>query len=327
MTNTKKPAHIAWETMRKNNSLNERYGLEKNTLTLKKIKDYLDNNPSSELISIILNNLNHEISFIAKKAGRTESTIKKFLLSAIQSVILGRPSIGKEKIKIKELIAFSTPKPKGKPGRPKVKEIPKIFTSSGKNVVKDTIVKLLLDSRSPKSGIIATLPFEFDFEKKLVRMNELKDLNFHGYEAAYNISQFSESKKRFRKQKKILNSDDVLRDRVTMYNHNINDMLMKEKSDRYSHLFMDYCGALSTNKETISHVIKNNVVQKGGLIWITLSGHDVSGGTKHKIQQLVKNVGGNSYELEKIEGQPVYQYQGRGGRGATMYVVLIRRVK
>lgn len=211
----------------------------------------------------------------------------------------------------------------------KVKKPVQTFKSDGKTVVKKAILSCLLDKQSPKKGIVATLPFDFNFEKKLIKIPALSGLNFHGFEFAYHVAIGAESRKRFRSQKKTLRYNKKLAERVVMFNNNINDVLNKDFSNRYAHILADYCGTFTVNGQTIEHIIKNDLVQVGGIIWVTLSGHDKNGGgTKSKLPALVKKAGGTRYKVEKIDGEKVYQYQsGVGQSGSPMYVMVIRRVK
>lgn len=328
----KKALNIKW----KMRNLNKELGITGNGITKVKIAKYLKTYPkTTNLVRQILNNVELTKSELAKLTNKPIGVINRFYLASIESVLKNKPCIGTEQLTIlknnseKTQVVKKTRKVrKSKEVKSVIKEAPPLFKSRGKKVVKDKLVELLLDEKSPKQGIVATLPFEFDFEKKLIEMPKLNGLNFHGYEFAYNITQGVASKKRFRKQRKILRNNPKLASRFCMFNNNINDILNKDFSDRYAHIFADYCGAFSTNKSTIEYVLKNDLVVKGGLVWITLSSHDRrGGGVKTKLPQIVKTIGKGKYVIEKIDGKELYNYQGSSNGYAPMFVMIIRRVK
>ena len=77
----------------------------------------------------------------------------------------------------------------------------------------------------------------------------------------------------------------------------IGTILKISGQDKFSHLFLDYCDTLKKFASEIEMSIKNNVVVKGGLIWITVSSRKGEGVTKTELQKLVKNVGGSNYKI------------------------------
>ncbi len=68
--------------------------------------------------------------------------------------------------------------------------------------------------------------------------------------------------------------------KLTMYKYGLNgnavcgDMLSVLKNygeNDFAHIFMDFCGALPIQGETLDYVIKNNLVKVGGYIFLTVS--------------------------------------------------------
>ena len=49
------------------------------------------------------------------------------------------------------------------------------------------------------------------------------------------------------------------------------DVLKKYKENDFAHIFMDFCGSLPIQGETLDYVIKNNLVGVGGYIFLTIS--------------------------------------------------------
>lgn len=322
-----KALNLKW----KMRNLNKSLGVTGNGISKTKIANYLKRYPkTTDFVKQLLNNIELTPKELAKLTGKPLGIVNRFYRASIESVLKNEPVIGKQRLSIIKGITQENveAKKKRKEKTTKKVEAPTLFKSRGKQVVKAKLVELLLDDKSPKKGIVATLPFEFDFEKELIKMPKLDGLNFHGFEFAYNITQGVESKRRYKKQRKILRHNPKLASRFCMFNNNINDILNKDYSERYAHIFADYCGAFSTNKKTIEHVIKNDLLVKGGLMWITLSAHDRrGGGVKTKLPEIMKNIGGNRYKIEEIAGEKLYRYQGSANGYAPMYVMIVRRVK
>lgn len=94
--------------------------------------------------------------------------------------------------------------------------------------------------------------------------------------------------------------------------------------DTYSHLLLDYCGHLNSFKEEIGIAIKNKIVQKDGIIWITVvarSGKGFKGfDTKQELRNLVELSGGKDYKVEHIVNY-------RDTDKAPMTTAIIRRIK
>lgn len=285
------------------------------------IKKYLSEITPSGLSLGILQNWRKSDDELVKKLNTTLSNIQRFRklnVLWINQWLAGERKGGKKYVP-REL------------GSRKKKIVPS-FVSDGKGLVKEVLLKKIIDKRSPREGTIATLPFLWDFEKQIVKIPSLKGLKFQGYEFAVTADKARASRKTFKQSTKILNEDKELSKRCILFNHNINDVLNKETTERYAHIFADYCGAYSTNADTIAHILNSKVLLKNGLLWVTVSSHDKhsNGGTKDLLPELVRKANKSMYRymIEKIDGKKVFQYQGsKSGSGAPMYTMIIRRVK
>lgn len=327
------PQQRAWSTINWNNSVCDRYGLPRGTVTKKGIDEFCEKWNPSELIRGIYANLNSKIKTIAKATGTDVSTIKRFLPHALESLIQGRPVIGMQPLKTPELIKYrESLKSKNEVLRLKKKNVKETrgrklgsktklnpngeFESEEKNIIHDTIVELLQDNQSPKKGIVLTLPFVFTLESRIVETTDLP-LNFQGYEFPYHLGVKTKSRQRESKQSLFFKHNPHMKSRMSIAHANINDIIMSGISDQYAHVFADYCGTFKKNKVAIEHLLKNNIVQKGGIVWVTLSMIYDKGGFQSCMKMLSKYP---NYEFQKIENQDVYKYN-------KMYVFILRRVK
>jgi len=301
----------AWITRR----LNAKKEVKSEKITLDSINKYLKNRPeTSELLRTILFNLNLSDSALAKKTNKDELVIKRFRTYAITSVMGKQVYAGggiKKKKKQKQNVATD-------------------YKSNGKTIIREAVMKMLLDSKSVKTGIVPTLPFNFEFEKMLIKKPELKGLYFNGYEFGYNKTKNVECRKHFKVQLKMLEKDKTLASRILMRFENINKVLVFGGENQYAHIFADYCGNFSTNKDAIEHIISNNLIKKGGLLWITLNARSTNGdrNLKEVLPNFVEKVGGTNYKIEKIEGEKAYSYKGSiSGKGAPTIALVVRRIK
>ncbi|HRC81884.1 MAG TPA: hypothetical protein PLF27_10910 [Sedimentibacter sp.] len=204
------------------------------------------------------------------------------------------------------------------------------YKSSGKREIRNAVYELLLDKRSPKEGIVPTLPFNFDFEKVIVSNPKLKGLQFWGFEFPYNATKRKESLKQWHKQHEILSVNSKLSNRVTMFFKNINDVLENSTEGMFAHVFADYCGTLMSNESAIRSVFENKIVKVGGIVWITISPRNNQGrkNTIGELLYIIEQSAGNSFKSEKIHGANVFRYTGSdSGAGSPMYAVAFRRVK
>lgn len=55
------------------------------------------------------------------------------------------------------------------------------------------------------------------------------------------------------------------------YNGNIGDIIFDSYPNEYSHIILDYCGQYPTFYKEISHIFKNDIVEKGGTISMTFN--------------------------------------------------------
>jgi len=187
-----------------------------------------------------------------------------------------------------------------------------------------------LDSKSVKTGIVPTLPFNFEFEKMLIKIRALKGLYFNGYEYGYNKTKNTECRNHFKVQLRMLEEDKALAKRILVRFENINKVLVFGGENQYAHIFADYCGNFSTNKDAIEHIISNNLIKKGGLLWITLNSRSTNGDRdiKNVLPKFVEKIGGANYKIEKIEGEKAYSYKGSiSGKGAPTLALVVRRIK
>lgn len=318
----------AWTTIRMNNRINDRYGLQRGTITKQKIDAYIAKWNPSEFICGLLIHSGSKISTIAKATGSNVVQVKRFLPNALESVIQNRPVIGIQPLKTPELIVFrnslnqklnvsNEPKKRGRKIGTKNKLNPSgNFESEQKNITHDKIIELLHENPSPKKGIVLTLPYVCTLESRIVETTDLS-LNFQGYEYAYHSGVKRKSAETEEKQKLFFAHNPHMRKRMSIANADINDIIMAGISDQYAHIFADYCGTFKKNKLAIEYMLKNNLVQKGGIIWVTLSKiYDKKG--FESCMKLLKKY--SNYQFEKIEYEDVYTY-------GAMYVFILRRIK
>jgi hypothetical protein len=206
------------------------------------------------------------------------------------------------------------------------------YTNGEKKTIRNFLTLCMLSVLSPKVGEILTLPDEFLFEKIISKIKDLKNLTFRGFEIhRAGVKTEKQARADYKNQLRIIESTPSLRNRCLQLFKDINEYIMFEKREgSFAHILLDYCGSFTTNKRTITHVLENNLVMVGGIIWITLNARDkYDKNTNVNLFKLITKTGGNRYRFEKIDGiQPIYKYQGSDNRkGAPMYTVLLRRVK
>lgn len=83
-------------------------------------------------------------------------------------------------------------------------------------------------------------------------------------------------------------------------------------------MLLDYCGSIKTFGPEIAHAISNDLVKKGGFIYITLCQRAAGMDTQKQVYDLVRKAGGGRYRIEFEAG-----YRD----SAPMYSAVIRRVK
>lgn len=316
-----KPALQAWKTRR----MNDRLGLAGNSrITTQKINHYIATHNPNDRIRTFALNLHLDEKQLAKKTDTALSSTKRFIPWVAESIIKNRKRIGKP-LTIPSLQRIwkgnnPTTKLKGK------------FVSDGKQIIHDRITELLLDEESPKQGVVATLAYMFSLEKKLIAIRKLQNLQFHSYEYPYEKkAKIIKYNKVYRKQLRLLMRNKKLGKRCFALFANINEMLHHETKNRFAHLFLDYCGSITTNKNTLEMVMENNLVKKGGIIWVTLCSRSCKGDrVTQKLPELSERFS-DRYRIETIQNKKLFHYQSimdkRKKRGKTMFTMLFRRIK
>lgn len=335
-TKTKSPQLKAWDTMRFNKRIEKLYGLKKDELSLQKIKSYLEKYNPTGLISDILLNSNTSVNVMAKRLNKPKGIIERFLPMALQSVVMGSPQVGK-KVVIPQLLPKPTIKvEKRKRGRPKgskngekvVLDSEKVFDAfkhEGKNTIHDNLERLVLNPKSPKKGDIATLAGDMKFEFRLYGNKKLKRLNYHSFEESYSVGKSNISNVRYEQQQKFLKKHSKFATKVVLTKGNINTFVSKVKENSYAHLFLDYCNSLNKNEMYVREVLKNDVVQVGGLVWLTFSTRSGSKDIKSRLPKLISESCRKSYVLEKLKGENIKRVTDGIYTYNKMYVMILRR--
>lgn len=81
----------------------------------------------------------------------------------------------------------------------------------------------------------------------------------------------------------------IAREKLAMntYFGQIQDKIYEAREDEYAHLILDYCGQISTFQDEITHAVRNDIVQVGGTISITMCKR---GELKGRIANLMGNL-------------------------------------
>jgi len=332
----------AWETIHYNDRINKRFGLKKGSFTIEKRDKYIKEFKSSENVEVILMNPHSTCKHLAKKTGMRVSEVKKFLPSAIESVVLQKPRIGTHKLSIVKPLSYLEARfvAKKKKELKKRKELAVPFSGREKECMRTAVITNV--SKFSSNGEVLSLPYAFSIESRLIKIKNFNGCRFTSFEAPYNTSKSRETKRRYIEQIEFLKENPDLDKRVTMIYYNLNEFISKRnKVGSFAHILADYCGTLSSNYETIEYTLKNNLLKKKGIIWITLSARDKKGlkPTIRRIQDLLNSAGGDRYVREtvggleeamegkgkvKIKVKNIYHY---GKRGCGMYTFILRRVK
>jgi hypothetical protein len=315
-----KPALQAWKTRR----MNDRLGLVGNSrITTQKINHYIATHNPNDRVRTFALNLHLDEKQLAKKTDTDLTSTKRFVSWVAESIVKNRKCIGKTLTipSLQRIWKRNNPtKLKGK------------FVSDGKQIIHDRIIELLLDEKSPKCGVVATLAYMFSLEKKLIAIRKLQNLQFHSYEYPYDKkAKITKYNKVYRKQIRLLMRNKKLGGRCFALYTNINDMLHHETEDRFSHLFLDYCGSITTNRDTLEMVMENNLVKMGGIIWVTLCSRSCKGDrVTQQLPELSERFS-DRYRIETIQNKKLFHYQScidkRKKRGKTMFTMLFRRIK
>jgi len=192
----------------------------------------------------------------------------------------------------------------------------------GKEIGREIIVESVKISKT-KGRKILTLPAEFCILEKKV-LAEVSD-NFQFVACEMDGGVFA------RLQKNIKNENLP----IAAHHCKIEEIINKAKANEYAHAFLDYCQTLTKHHEDLEKTLKNNIVQRGGTIVITLTTRcggyfvknlvkNIPDEAKHKRESLialnvvVSKYGHGNYFIEKMH---LYR------DGAPMLLAVIRRIK
>lgn len=303
-----------------NSTLNKRLGLSKTqSVTKEKQNRYVKNNPQiSDKAKVLILNVHLPFEEISKLSGLSIGFVKANHLSAVESIITGKPKIG-----VKGGVKNPTLKKYQRQLQDSVvKKTPNKYNKIAKNLVVRKVVEAeMLSSSSPKSGDVLTLAYDCSFEIKLSSLKQLKNLIFNVYEFPYLPTLKKESETIFESQLKIRKKNPRFASKSTLSLKNINDDIIKYRPDSLSHAFLDYCDSYDKNKDAVEHLLKNNVVKKGGLVWLTFSQRR----SKDFYKKIKKVVPKGRYEFLPFNNlteneKGVYIYD-------SVFVLLLRRTK
>ena len=168
-----------------------------------------------------------------------------------------------------------------------VKPLQDFTKGDGKNRVKNRLVDELLYSEVKNGTILTLSSHQCDTEKRINKESSLKGFQFISCEC--DVNTYNKLNENIKKEKMTFMKAALFCE--------IGTILKISGQDKFSHLFLDYCDTLKKFASEIEMSIKNNVVVKGGLIWITVSSRKGEGVTKTELQKLVKNVGGSNYKI------------------------------
>jgi hypothetical protein len=219
---------------------------------------------------------------------------------------------------------------KKKTKKAKVVKTPKPFWNNRekKNDGRLKTVSYITKSKN-KGNKILSLPAEFCILEKLI----LKKRHFDFVACEYDSDVFSRLVANIKHEKLP----------IVAHCSPIGTLIRCAKENEYAHLILDYCGSLNKFHEDIAIAIRNNIVEVGGTISVTLSvrfrGEDdgtcfINDMTKYVPEKDRKNrksiiafemlMNANSYKNYVIE--ETFSY--KEGQGAMpMLLVIIRRVK
>jgi len=224
---------------------------------------------------------------IAKENGSDFSTILSFATMV-------------EKLAIKKGIVFSS-KRKKPTYEPCTKE------NSAKNKVHKRVLEEVMYSKI-KSGVVLTLSWINCILETLVN-EKLNDLKFLSCEMDKDT--FVDLEK-FIEEKSLTFMKEPLRCKI-------GEIIKISAKNTFSHLFLDYCKGFELFKDEISIAIKNKIIVKDGIIWITVGSRSGKKGfkTEKEVLDLIEEVGGKDYKVEFKHG-----YRD----SMPMFTVIIRRI-
>lgn len=98
----------------------------------------------------------------------------------------------------------------------------------------------------------------------------------------------------------------------------IGEIINLAAKDSFAHVILDYCKTIKEFGGEIQTAIKKRIVQKDGIIMVTLCQRAAGINTDDVLRNLVKQAGGKDYKIEYEKG-----YRD----GAPMFTMIIRRIK
>jgi len=146
-----------------------------------------------------------------------------------------------------------------------------------KQIARELMVDAIKNSNT-KKGEILSLPFEdCIIEQMILNEKNCKRYKFLGVE--YDKQTYYNMLKTISEKQLPINA----------YHGALADKIYEAKEGQYSHIIADYCGQLNTFHEEIEYAIKNNIVEVGGTISITLNKRISDGcfGIYEKIERLL----------------------------------------
>jgi hypothetical protein len=196
----------------------------------------------------------------------------------------------------------------------KAKEVKKpLDFSEGvcKKRVRNRVVEEVKHSKI-KKGLVLTLSWKKCILEKLInKEKELKGLKFLSCEC--DEKTFDILKDNIKKNKLTFMETPLLSE--------IGKIIDVAKKDTYAHLFLDYCKSLQQFSSEIEKSLKNKIVVKDGLVWITVTSRVGAGhkgyNTKKEFAKLLERVG-KDYKVEFT-----YAYKD----SAPMFTAILRRIK
>ncbi len=99
--------------------------------------------------------------------------------------------------------------------------------------------------------------------------------------------------------------------------------ITKAKKNTYTHLLLDFCRSIKVHRIDIETALRNDIVKKWGLVWITVSARAGKGvNTYDTLIEIVKKSGGGRYKILEV---PDYVTKYRDS--SPMVSIIIQRIK
>lgn len=198
------------------------------------------------------------------------------------------------------------------------------FKHPQKNLVKDKLFRVVFETDAPKSGCIFDLGFDLSFAIRLIGQGLSSKLRWTSFESPNGSTSMAKSMQRHEEQKKKI-KNNKLSNRVFARFQNINEFIANYTGEA-AHWFLDYCGTLSKNRKAIIRVLSKRLVQKNGVVWITISPRGETQDAT-KLFNIIKRYGGDAFSFVKLPiplanevNEGIYTYN-------HMFVVVLKRIK